>query len=181
MENNENQIILELKAGIESSYSQLFNEYYIVLSVFAASYVHDMETAREIVQDYFVHLFEIRDSLTIKTSLKSFLFQSVKNRCLNHLKHLKLHEQHLLNLKAESVTGFSVEENMYAAELEYKIFQQVRKLPSKCQRIFKMSRMEGKKNAEIAGNLNISKRTVETQISKALKILRDNLKEYLKS
>lgn len=112
MENNENQIILELKAGIESAYSQLFNEYYIVLSVFAASYVHDMETAREIVQDYFVHLFEIRDSLTIKTSLKSFLFQSVKNRCLNHLKHLKLHEQHLLNLKAESVTGFSVEENM---------------------------------------------------------------------
>ena len=179
MEELENQIIRGLKSGVESSYKQLFNEYYIVLSVFATSYVNNMEIAKEIVQDFFVHIFEIRDSLNINTSLKSFLFQSVRYRCLNFIKHTQLNEKHLKNLKAKSETSADIEEEIRAAELEYQIFQVVKTLPGQCRKIFEMSRVEGKKNSEIADILKISKRTVETQISKALKILRNNLKGFL--
>lgn len=181
MENNENQIIRGLKAGDESSYKQLFHEYYIVLAVFAARYVKDMEIAKDLVQDFFVHLFEIRDSLNINTSLKSFLFQSVKNRCLNHIKHIQMHEKHIGNLETNQESNSGIEDKISEAELEIQIFQHVKHLPPKCKNIFRMSRFEGKKNLEIAEILNISKRTVETQISKALKILRDNLKDYLQS
>ncbi|MEN8117172.1 MAG: RNA polymerase sigma-70 factor [Bacteroidota bacterium] len=179
MEELENQIIRGLRSGCESSYKHLFKEYYIVLSVFATRYVNDMETAKEIVQDLFVHLFEIRDSLTIKTSLKSFLFQSVKNRCLNHITHIQLNEKHIENLKTFAVSNNSTDDIITETELEHKIFQQVAKLPRQCQKIFKLSRVDGKKNQEIAEAMNISKRTVETQISKALKTLRKNLKDYL--
>lgn len=179
MEELENQIIRGLKSGYESSYKQLFNQYYLVLSVFATRYVNNMEIAKEIVQDVFVHLFEIRDSLEIKTSLKSFLYQSVKNRSLNHIKHYQLHEKHLENLKSESDTTVDFEEQIKAAELECQIFEVVQNLPAQCRKIFEMSRIEGKRNIEIADSLNISKRTVETQISKALKILRANLKNLL--
>ena len=180
MEDRENQIIKGIKAGYESSFNQLFNEYYIILSVFASKYVKDLDVAKEIVQDFFVHLFEIHDSLIINTSLKAYLFHSVKNKCLNHIKHIQLHEKHLQNLKIISEISTDTENIIRESELEYQIFQIVRKLPDQCQKIFRLSRVEGIKNREIAANLNISIRTVETQISKALKILRNNLKDYLK-
>jgi len=181
LENNENQIIRGLKTGDESSYSKLFHKYYVVLVVFATRYVKDMEIAKEIIQDFFVHLFEIHDSLIINTSLRSFLFQSIKNRCLNHIKHIQIHEKHIGNLETNQESNPGIEDKIGEAELEIQIFKHIKKLPPKCKDIFEMSRFEGKKNLEIAENLNISKRTVETQISKALKILRDNLKEYLRS
>lgn len=180
LEDRENRIISGLKAGYESSYKQLFNEYYLLLSAFANKYVKDPEEAKEIVQDLFVHLFEIRNSLIITTSLKSYLYQSVRNRCLNHIKFIQLQEENLENLKAEGSPAIIQEDKIMETELEYRIFQIVSELPLQCQRIFRMSRVDGKQNREIAQILNLSIRTVETQISKALKILRNSLQDYLK-
>lgn len=177
----ENKIIDGLKAGNESSYKQLFNDYYILLTAYANKYVNDPEEAREIVQDLFVHLFEIRNSLIIATSLKSYLYRSVKNRCLNHIKNIQVQEKNLENLMAEESPASIQEDKILETELEYRIFRIVSGLPLKCQRIFRMSRVEGKQNREIALILNLSIRTVETQISKALKILRNNLQDYFKS
>lgn len=181
LKDHDNKLIHGLKAGYESSYKQLFNEYYILLSAYANKYVNDPEKAKEIVQDLFVHLFEIRNSLAINTSLKSYLYRSVKNRCLNQIRFIQLQEKTHENIKTEVSPSTIDEDKIYEAELEYRIFQIVSELPVQCQRIFKMSRLEGKKNREIAQILSLSIRTVETQISKALKILRNHLKDYLKS
>ena len=156
-------------------------EYYPQLTVFAKKYVEDLDTARDIVQDMFVWLYESRDSIKSIKLLKPYLFQSIKNRCLNYLKTKKIHQKHeAVILTIQSNVESDIESKMVEVELEEKIFQVVSGLPEKCQLIFRMSRMEGKKNSEIANDLNISIRTVETQISKALKILRKNLIHYLK-
>jgi RNA polymerase sigma-70 factor (family 1) len=175
LKNEEIHIIRGIRQGHENSYSQLFESYYRVLSVFACKYVKDLEAAREIVQDLFVHIYENRESLVITTSLKSYLYHSVRNRCLNHLKQIKIHEKHLDILKSEAAEGLDPDALYRETELEYRVFQIVSDLPSRCQAIFMMSRVEGKKNGEIADSLKISVRTVETQISKALKILRQKL------
>ena len=175
------QIINGLKAGDESTYNQLFNKYYIILCVFAAKYVKDLETAREIVQDLFVHFFEIRSTLLITSSVESYLYQSLRNRCLNQIRHTKLHEKHLENLKLEEVSGYNLEDLIMETELEHQIFKIVSHMPDQCRKIFQMSRVDGKRNKEIALLLNISIRTVETQISKALKILRNSLQDQINS
>lgn len=180
IEEHEYRIILGLKAGNENSYNQLFSKYYVPLSVFANKYVKNLDTAKEIVQDLFVSIFEIRKSLTITTSLKSYLFQSVRNRCLNYIKQVQVHGKYLKNLRIEEYSETNLDDNIIEAELEYQIYKIVSQLPLKCQKIFKMSRVEGKKNLEIAKIQKISIRTVETQISKALKILRIELHDYLK-
>ena len=164
-----------LRSGKESAYEQLFAEYYRPLSLFAVRFVNDLETAKEIVQDLFVALYENRKSLLITTSLKSYLYQSVRNRCLNHLKHIQVDRKHLEHLKANQESFEDLEATIEKGELEARIFQIVSDLPPRCQDIFKKSRVNGMKNSEIAELLDISIRTVETQISNALKVLREKL------
>jgi RNA polymerase sigma-70 factor (ECF subfamily) len=164
-----------LRSGRERAYEQLFADYYKPLSLFALRYVIDLETAKEIVQDLFVALYENRKSLLITNSLKSYLYQSVRNRCLNHLKHIQVDRRHMENLKLNQELSEDLEANIEKGELEARIFQIVSDLPPRCQDIFKKSRVKGMKNKEIAEHLDISIRTVETQISNALKILRTKL------
>jgi RNA polymerase sigma-70 factor (family 1) len=175
LRDEEFHIIQGIKAGEEQTFASLFESYYRVLSVFAVRYVTDLDVAREIVQDLFVHIYENRETLVISTSLRSYLYQSVRNRCLNHLKQIKEHEKHLDALTWEVAESLDPETLYHETELEFRVFQIVSDLPSRCQEIFIMSRVDGKKNSEIASRLKISVRTVETQISKALKILRKKL------
>lgn len=174
---DEKNIVQGIKAGRESSYAFLFKSYYKLLSVFACNYVNDLEVAKELVQDLFVHLYEHRESLMISTSLRSYLFQAVRNRCLNHLKHEKLHQNHLEHLDRGSGDQDDPETLFMETELEYRVFQIISQLPPRCREIFRMSRVDGKGNAEIAKLLGISIRTVETQVSKAIKTLKKNLPE----
>ena len=178
MKEEEIQLIEGLKAGEEEAFHSLFERYYLTLSAFAGKYLNDIEVARDIVQDLFVHLYEKRHTLLITASLKSYLYQSVQNRCMNHLNSLKRRDDHHQNIGRTGDHATELEEQIMATELEQKIFQNINELPEQCKKIFLMNRMEGKRNGEIAASLNISKRTVETQISKALKILRDHLKDY---
>jgi len=164
-----------IRTGRENAYARLFNEYYRPLSVFASTYINDLESAKEIVQDLFVYLYENRKSLVITTSLKSYLFQSVRNRCLNYIKHLKVERKHHQQIAHDEQSTEDLHAKIAETELEYRIFQIVSKLPPKCQEVFQMRRVNGIKNKEIADLLHISIRTVETQISNALKVLREKL------
>ena len=177
MKDSESSIIQGISLGRESTYRELFTEYYRPLSVFALKYVGDLETAREIVQDFFVHLFQNRGSLAINTSLKAYLFQSVRNRCLNHIRRNQSHRRHLDQYKYEQESSEDMEARIRETELEHRIFKIVEELPPQCKNIFNLSRVKGLSNGEIAEKLQISKRTVETQISSALKILRNKLKD----
>jgi RNA polymerase sigma-70 factor (ECF subfamily) len=177
---NDHILLKGLVAGREDSYNTLFNEYYMVLTVFAKTYLGEMDLAREIVQDMFVRLYESRHLLENVDSLKSYLYRSVRNSCLNFLKSSKIHHKHKERIRLEqSDAEYDILEEIQESELEQRIFQVVSTLPGRCRQIFRMSRVEGLKNDEIAQQLSISKRTVETQISRALKTLRVELASYL--
>ena len=176
MESEEKYIIEGLRSGSESAYRQLFEQYYQKLVVFACRYLEDLESARDIVQEFYLYLYESRLSISIQTSLKSYLYSAVKNRCLNQAKHEQVKEKHRNMSGSEAnVSDPGLEEIMDAVELEARVYEIVSKLPEKCRQIYIMSRVDGKRNREIADELNLSVRTVETQISKALKSLRNSL------
>ncbi len=175
MKDRDAHIIKGIRAGRESAFELLFKEFYRPLSVFALRYVSDLAIARDIVQNFFVHLFENRKSIIISSSLESYLYQSVRNRCLNHIKRVKTQKQHLDQYHDERKSFEDMEERIQETELEHTIFKIIESLPPQCQKVFSLSRVKGLSNSEIADQLNISKRTVETQISKALKVLRDKL------
>ena len=170
-----------IKKGHDHAFETLFRQYFKVLSVFANRYVQDMDQAQDLVQDVFVKFYEQRNNLEVHSSLKALLYQSVRNKCLDHLRSKQTrtehHEKILIASQGNDIVGNDVMEEL---ELEEKIAQVIEELPDQCKLIFKMSRLEGKRNAEIAEELNLSKRTVETQISNALKKLRKSLFQYLK-
>jgi RNA polymerase sigma-70 factor (family 1) len=177
---NETELIQAVNRGDTVAFEQLFIRYYTRLVVFACRFVPDEDTARELVQDVFVSFFDKQQTIEIHTSLKAHLYQSVRNRCLNHIKrekNIKLHHDNIYHNNINS--DYYLESSIEQTEFENKIFQLIQSLPDKCRQVFEMSRFEGLKNDDIAQKLDISKRTVETQISKALKFLRDNLKEAI--
>lgn len=173
-------IIEGIQRGDEDAYKSLFLKYYAQLVVFARKIVVDDDLARELVQDVFVTFYEKRTELNIHTSLKAHMYQSVRNRCLNQVKHNKIRRDHHANIFVEKKEEEAfVEDKLQETELEQRIYSVVKSLPDQCRKIFEMSRFEGTSNQEIADQLNLSKRTVETQISKALKVLRKQLVHYL--
>ena len=176
MDKAENDIIEGIRKGEESAFRFLFDSYYTRLVLFARKYTNDMDIARDQVQELFMNLYVDREKILIRTSIKSYLYSSVRNSCLNYLAHQQVREKHRKDTKRIG-NGFNpeIEENIDAAELELKIHEIVNTLPRQCRQIYIKSRVEGKRNKEIAEELGLSVRTVETQVSKALKALRDNL------
>lgn len=173
-------LIRRLKEGAESAYEVLFKEYYVRLVIHASKFVNDIELAKEIVQDLFVSVYEKRESLNINSSLNSYLYRSVQNRSINYIKTLKTkqkYSQHIIH--TTDCADNSTDNLIDKAELESALFEAISELPEKCRLIFKLNRFEGLSNGEIAERLELSKRTVETQISKALKILRSKLQPFL--
>ena len=169
----------DLARGSQEAFQKIFETYFKVLVVFAKRFVQDLSIAEDLVQDVFVKLYEKRNTIQFHSSLKSFLFQAVHNKCIDYLRSVKVksvHHEHLL----KTADSADYTDSMLQVELEERIYQVIQSLPDQCALIFKKSRFEGKKNQEIADELSISKRTVETQISKALKRLRQDVMPYIK-
>lgn len=164
-------IITQIKDRNEKVFESVFKEYFKVLTIYAKKYVLDLDTAKDITQETFAKLYEKREDLEIHTSLKSFLYASVRNRCLDYIKLHKIRQQHKDQIKYQSSISSEDEdaEKIRLSELKQKIHKVIQTLPTQNQKIFMMSRFEGKSNQEIADELDISKRTVETHISNAIK------------
>ncbi|MEQ6122221.1 RNA polymerase sigma-70 factor [Reichenbachiella sp. MALMAid0571] len=160
-----------------NTFESVFRAYYSQLAAFAYQYVSNSDLAEEIVQEMFGNLWEKADNITIKTSLKSYLYGSVRNACLNHLKHQKVKKQHEEYEKGKS--DYHEIDYLELDELQDKIDEALNKLPAKCREIFELSRFEEMKYKEIAQELNISIKTVESQMGRALKVMRDTLGKYL--
>lgn len=167
-----------IKSGNKVAFDQLFLEYYSYLCNYAFQFLHEKEGAEEVVQDMFFHIWEKRESLEIKSSIKSYLFQSVKNRCLTLLNHVKVRETYKEH-NQESIAYQEQQTSELDGELATLIDIAINELPEERQKVFRLSRYEGLKYKEIADHLSISVKTVEGQMSKALKFLRQELKDYL--
>lgn len=174
------QLIATLQAGDTTAFEMLFRTYYQPLCNYAYSFVQDKDEAEEIVQATFLSVWEKRDTLTIHTGVKPYLYAMVRNASLNVLKHEKIKQQHVVGELAVAERSVeSVARTVMASELESRIYKALDKLPEQCRLVFKLSRFEELKYAEIAEQLNISIKTVENQMGKALKIMREQLKDYL--
>lgn len=158
----------------------LFREHFTGLCYFAQKYLGDMDSSKEVVHAVFVKIWENRHEFAWEKPAKSYLFTSVYNRSMNAIRDHKKFDDSAINdaTKASLETG-EFADTMEVAELEAKIKHSVASLPEKCRQVFEMSRFEGKKYAEIAAALNISIKTVENQMSKALKVLKEDLKDYI--
>ena len=175
----EKELINRLINGDQTAFELLFHAYYPGLVVYASQFTFDRDEAEEIVQDFFVRCWQKHQSIQPLESLRNYFFSSVKNRSINYLKHKKIEEYYIKHLGGISENHLVYNQDLYSAtELQEKIKNSIALLPERCREIFTMSRIKGLKNDEIALKLNLSKRTVETQISNALKILRVELKEY---
>ncbi|MCG8697521.1 MAG: RNA polymerase sigma-70 factor [Bacteroidales bacterium] len=164
---------------VKQQYEELFRTHFVALCYFAAKYVSDNDTSKEIVHNVFISIWEKRNEFDFDKPAKSYLFTSVYNRCMNYIRdHKKFKSTDEENAIAIADSG-EYQDKMETAELEVKIKSSINKLPAKCREVFMLNRFEDKKYAEIANQLNISIKTVEAQMSKALKILREELHEYL--
>lgn len=142
------------------------------------SYVQDKDVAEEIVQETFVKFWQKLESLTIHTSPLAYLHTAIRNASLNHLKHLKVRREHAQQ-QEEHPTEWDQGNVIDAKILQGKIRHAMDQLPEKCRAIFELSRNEGLTYSEIAQQLDISVKTVENQMGKALKVLREHLGDFL--
>lgn len=188
--NTNDKLILELlKADDQNAFKYVFEHNYDMLCRFACQFVV-REQAEEIVDDVLCYLWESRAELDIARSIRSYLVQSVKNRCIDELRSKKAHP-------VQSFSSITVEDNiefldaifkdeehpmglLMIRELEEQLKASIEQMPLECRRVFEKSRFEGKKHEEVARELNISVNTVKYHIKNALAILQKNLKGYLK-
>jgi len=155
----------------------LFRKYFATLCVFARQYVFDNDKVKDIVHDVFINIWEKGELYSSDALVKGYLYTSVRNRCFNYLRDNKKFHTDMDALSFSFCAPETGNKTEYA-ELENIINEAINSLPEKCREIFLLSRNEMLKYNEIAEKLGISVKTVEAQMSKALRILREKLSPY---
>ena len=187
--NLHSDILHGLFIGDEETYILLFREYYVALCAYSRRYVGRKDVAEEIVSETFLRIWENRKQLQITSSIKAYLFSSVCKNSLCYLRRLRNKnklEEYFQETMSENICFESsihdVEENIMILEnLGRKIEEAITHLPEQQQRAFRLKRLEGKKNKEVAEIMGLSVKTIEMHLSKATLNLRLHLKEYLPS
>ena len=178
-------LIEKLKNGDVSSFEVIYKSHYRRIFHFALQYLHDEEACSNIIQDVFSSLWDNKEKLTKDSNLNAWLFTVTKNGCLKYIRDLKSEERHLdnlasqrLDLNYDALTSLSTS-SIDFEEIEKIIHRTLNSLSPQCRRAFEMSRFDEMKYSEIAHEMQIAQKTVETHISIALKTFRLALKDYL--
>ena len=167
---HDSELLQKISQGNEVSFTWAFDRYYPGLCYYADKIIHDSDESRSLVQEVFVELWMKRNKLVIQQSFKAYLFESVRNRALDYLKHKLVETKYLRDAPHESA---SFDRNLIEeAELNSRINSAIESLPGKCREIFILCRFEELRYSEIALRLGISIKTVEMQMGIALKKLR---------
>ncbi|MEP6805254.1 MAG: RNA polymerase sigma-70 factor [Flavobacterium sp.] len=165
-----NLVLSELQKQNKSVYKNVFNQFYKGMVLYANNFLFDQQTSEDIVQEIFIWLWENAKNTEIKTSLKSYLYAMVRNRCLNYLKSIKITDDlNLIDLNSallleEDIDNISEDEK---AIIYRQILKIVEGFPVSMQQIFKLKFIENYKYNEIADELGISVNTVKTQLKRA--------------
>ncbi|SFO33622.1 RNA polymerase sigma-70 factor, ECF subfamily [Chitinophaga sp. YR627] len=158
---------------------QYFLEYFEVLHSYAHTILKDNDEAKDAVQAVFIQLWQKRESLQIRQSVRAYLYAATHNHCLNHIKSRKIRRKHYDRFAsgASSISITDIEQQIVFADMKKEVLEAMKALPDKCREIFFKSRFEEKSYSEIATELQISVKTVEAQMGKALRTLRTILSE----
>jgi RNA polymerase sigma-70 factor, ECF subfamily len=181
------EIVTQFIKGDESSFKVIFNFFYPKIYHFVREYIPNDDLAENMVQDTFLILWDNRHNLKSDTNINAWLYTVARNNCLKKLRNDKSGKESLFS---HQINGLELEMNLNAlssldtseltfSEIERIIENTLAGLPPQCRKIFELSRFENRKNKEIAEELEISVKAVEGQITKALKIFRKTLKDYL--
>ena len=175
----EKVLISKLIVGDYEAFSSIFTAYYQDLVMFAIRFTHDLNNAEEIVQDTFMRLWEEHESVKVNISIKSYLLKIVQNKCIDWYRHKQIMQTHNnYILKNSPPFEYNTDSYILHSELQKQIEIALETLPVAISETFRMNRYKGLKYREIADILNVSVRTVEVRIGKALHMLRNHLKEY---
>lgn len=172
---------ITLRANPVGMYEDAFKTHFKGLHAYAYTIVKDDMTAEEMVQNVFYKLWKNRETIEITQSMASYLYRSVYYESLNYLKHQKVRSAYETYAKSNAGNGDNASERLKLRELQVKLDEALKELPEQCRTIFQMSRFEELKYMEIADKLGLSVKTIENQMGKALRLLRDKLKDFLPS
>jgi len=165
-----------LKEGDRQAYIEIYTRYNSLLYIYAFKKLRNKEEAKDVVQEVFIQLWNRHEQLSVDTSLAGYLYQSVRNRALNIFAHQQIEQKYIDSLNdflgtQTAGTDYLIREKEIAALIE----KEINALPPKMRQVFLLSRKEHKTYKEIASAMNISEDTVNTQMKRALKIMRDKL------
>jgi len=177
-----NIAVKELKNGNEKTFEWIFKTYYRALCFYAEGLIGEKEAAEEIVSDFFLKLWENRETINITTSLQAYLYKGVFNNSLKYLDHIKVlrkYREHALYMmenhdlfQPQTEDPLSI---LISREVTAKIEKAIDTLPAQCKEVFSLARLDGLSYQEIAEKLGISINTVRTQITRAMTKLRESL------
>ncbi|WFE86423.1 RNA polymerase sigma-70 factor [Parabacteroides chongii] len=169
-------------------FNKLFSNYRGIFIRFANTYIQDEDTAEDIVVDSLVYYWENRHSLASKSNIPAYIMEVVKHKSLNYLRNQRIREDieqnlwaHMDRVRKLKITTLEAcnPEELFSAEAQQLVNKALDSLPEKTREIFIMSRYENKKHKEIAEHFNLSTKSIEFHIAKALDVLRKQLKDYL--
>ena len=180
------ELIKRLAESDEKAFEIIFHAWFDRLVRFCNEYVLEIETARNIAQTVFLKLWERRHLIDENASLKSYVYTIARNECISYLRHLKTENRFYKNttaLYADQMLAFDALNELDFARIDIEkiekiVDETVAAMPERCREVFNMSRHQDLKNREIAEQLGITVKAVEANLTRALKILKENLKDY---
>jgi len=182
---DDRMLLAQMRAGEGDAFAALFSRYYDALCAFATGYTASRAEAEEVVEDVFVRLWELREQLEVRESFKSYLYTATRNRALNRVRDERAEGRRLDEARFDSVPlGMgqptpSLDEEVEAGEFARAVARAVEQLPPRARQVFLLHRQHGLTYAEIAAALEISPKTVENLLGRALKHLRVRLAPFL--
>ena len=176
---SDRELLDRLRRGDRDAFDTIFRTWYGPLVGAAESMLRERAVAEEIVQDVMLELWRRRETLAAEGSPQAYLFQATRNRALNHLRHLKVQRRGEPYATGPSSAPPAADARLAEEEIDAAVRQALGELPERTREIFELSRVHGLKYAEIARALDISVKTVEAQMGKALRIMREQLADLL--
>ncbi len=176
---DDRDLLERLRGGDHAAFEAIFKQWYEPVVRSANRVLHDVGVAEELSQDVFLEFWRRRETLAADSSVAGYLMQAVRNRALNHLRHLAVQKKSVVYVEALSEPAEQADVAMQGNEVERAIATAIAALPPRTREVFVMSRERGLRYSEIAEQLGISVKAVEANMSRALRMLRESLAPYL--
>lgn len=173
------ELLDRLRQGDRDAFDTIFRAHYPSVVAVAERIAGERAVGEEVGQDVMLELWRRRETVSVEESLRAYLVRAARNRALNHLRHERMKVRTAPFAAGETVTAPEAPARLAEAEIDAAVREAVSTLPERCREVFELSRGAGLRYAEIADTMGISVKTVEAQMGKALRILRERLASWL--